>query len=106
MDGVKPTSISPDDLHGAIGTSAAPLILDVCRRAGFEGDGRIPVGALPRAAGEVRQWAHRVPASRSVVVYCFQCHELSRGAATALQASGIDTRYLERGIAGWADPSS
>jgi rhodanese-related sulfurtransferase len=106
MDGVKPTSISPDDLHGAIGTSAAPLILDVCRRAGFEGDGRIPVGALPRAAGEVGQWAHRVPASRSVVVYCFQCHELSRGAATALQASGIDTRYLERGIAGWADPSS
>jgi hypothetical protein len=38
MDGVKPTSISPDDLHGAIGTSAAPLILDVCRRAGFDGD--------------------------------------------------------------------
>jgi rhodanese-related sulfurtransferase len=106
MDGVKPTSISPDDLHGAIGTSAAPLILDVCRRAGFDGNGRIPVGALPRAAGEVRQWAHRVPASRSVVVYCAQGHELSHGAAPALQASGIDARYLEGGIARCADPSS
>jgi rhodanese-related sulfurtransferase len=106
MDGRKLTSTSPDDLYGAIGTSAAPLIFDVRRRAGFDADGRIPVGALPRATVEVGQWAHRVPASRSVVVCCAQVHELSHGAAPALQASGIDARYLEGGIARCADPSS
>ena len=106
MDELKPTSTSPDDSYGAIGTSAVPLIFDVCRRAGFDADGRIPVGALPRTTVEVGQWAHRVLASRSVAVYCAQAHELSHGAATALQASGIDARYLEPGIARRADPSS
>jgi rhodanese-related sulfurtransferase len=106
MDGLNPTSTSPDDLYGAIGMSVAPLIFDVRRRAGFDADGRIPVGALPRATVEVGRWAHRVPASRSVLVYCAQGHELSHGAAPALQVSGIDARHLEGGIARRGDPLS
>ena len=103
MDGQKPSSISPRDLYGAIGTASAALVFDVRRSAGFDADDRMLVGALRRVPGEVGQWTHDVPAGRSVVVYCQQGHEVSQAAAAALQASGIDARYLEGGIAGWAE---
>jgi rhodanese-related sulfurtransferase len=103
MDGQKPVSISPRDLHGAIGTSGSPLVFDVRRNTGFDADDRMLVGALRRVPGEVGQWAHDVPAGRSVVVYCQHGHEVSQEAAAALQASGINARYLEGGIAGWAE---
>jgi len=103
MDEQKPVSISPRDLYGAIGTSGSPLVFDVRRNAGFDADDRMLVGALRRVPGEVGQWAHDVPAGRLVVVYCQQGHEVSQEAAAALQASGIDGRYLEGGIAGWAE---
>jgi rhodanese-related sulfurtransferase len=103
VDGQKPVSISPRDLYGAIGTSGSPLVFDVRRNAGFDADDRMLVGALRRVPGEVGQWAHDVPAGRSVVVYCQQGHEVSQEAAATLQASGIDARYLEGGIAGWAE---
>jgi len=103
MDGQKPASISARDLYGAIGASAAPLVFDVRRAAGYDADDRMLVGALRRVPGEVGQWAQDVPTGRSVVVYCQQGHEVSQEAAAALQASGIDARYLAGGIAGWAE---
>src|SRR5713101_7552698 len=103
MDGQKPPSISARDLYGAIGTSAAPLVFDVRRAAGFDADDRMLVGALRRVPGEIGQWARDVPAGRAVVVYCQQGHEVSQEAASALQAGGVDARYLEGGIAGWAE---
>ena len=103
MDGQKAVSISPRDLYGVIGASAAPLVFDVHRTAGFDADDRMLVGALRQLPGEVGRWAHEVPAGRSVVVYCQQGHEVSQEAAVALQASGIDARYLEGGIAGWSE---
>jgi len=103
MDGQKPVSISPRDLYGAIGTSGSALVFDVRRNAGFDADDRMLVGALRRVPGEVEQWAHDLPARRSVVVYCQQGHEVSQEAAAALQARGVDARYLEGGIAGWVE---
>ena len=85
MDGLNPISTSPDDLYGALGMSAAALIFDMRRRTGFDADGRIPVGALPRATVEIGRWAHRVPASRSVLVYCAPGHKLSHGAVPLLR---------------------
>jgi len=103
MDGQKPPSISARDLYGAIGTSSAPLVFDVRRNTGFDADDRMLVGALRRVPGEVGQWAHELPAGRPVVVYCQQGHEVSQQAAAALQAAGVEARYLEGGIAGWAE---
>ena len=103
MDGQSPPSTSPRDLYGAIGTGAAPLIFDVRRGAAFDADDRMLVGALHRAPDEVGQWLHEVPAGTSVVVYCAHGHAVSQEAAAALLGSGIDARYLEGGIAGWAE---
>jgi rhodanese-related sulfurtransferase len=103
MDGQNPSSIFPVDLYGTIGTASAPLVFDVRRNTGFDADDRMLVGALRRVPGEIGQWVRDVPAGRSVVVYCQQGHEVSQQAAAALQASGVDARYLEGGIAGWAE---
>src|SRR5260370_41168932 len=103
MDRQKPSSISPRDLYGAIGTALTPLVFDVRRSAGFDADDRMLVGALRRVPGDVGQWVHDVPAGRSVVVYCHQGHEVSQEAAAALRDRDIDARYLEGGIAGWSE---
>jgi len=48
MDGPKPPSISPQDVYGAIGTTAAPIVIDVRRSAAFAADNRMIVGTIRR----------------------------------------------------------
>src|SRR3954447_17697879 len=103
MDGSKPPSICPLDLYGAIGTAAAPVLIDVRRSAAFATDNRMIVGAIRRNPDEVQDWRQGLPPGRAVVVYCVHGHEASQGAASALKAAGVDARYLELGIAGWAE---
>jgi rhodanese-related sulfurtransferase len=103
MDGPKSPSISPPDLYGGIGTAAAPVVIDVRRNACFAADNRMIVGAIRRDPEAVQSWWQELPAGRAVVVYCVHGHEVSQGAASALRSAGIDARYLEHGIAGWAE---
>ena len=46
MAGPTPASISPQDLYAAIGTTAAPLVIDVRRAAGFDADDKMIAGAI------------------------------------------------------------
>ena len=103
MDGSKPPSISPQDLYTAIGTAAAPVLIDVRRSAAFAADNRMIVGALRRNPDELLNWRQELPAGRAVVVYCAHGHEASQEAASALRGAGVNASYLEHGIAGWAD---
>jgi rhodanese-related sulfurtransferase len=103
MDGQQPRSISPLDMYGAIGTAAAPVVIDVRHNAAFAADNRVVVGAVRRDPGDIQNWRQELPAGRAVVVYCVHGHEVSQGAASALRSAGIDARYLEHGIAGWAE---
>ena len=103
MDGSQPTSISAQDLYRSIGTAVAPIVIDVRRSAAFAADNRMIVGAVRRNPDEVQDWRQDLPPGRTIVVYCAQGHEVSQGAASALRAAGADARYLEHGIAGWAE---
>jgi len=103
MDGSKPTFISAQDLYKSIGTAVAPVVIDVRRSAAFAGDDRMIVGAIRRNPDEVQDWSRDLPPGRAAVVYCVHGHEASQGAASALKAAGVDARYLEHGIAGWAE---
>src|SRR5262249_14394145 len=49
------------------------------------------------------EWCHKLRPDRSVVVYCVHGHEVSQQTAVALGGAGVDVRYLEGGIAGWAE---
>jgi len=102
MDGPKPAPISAQDLYSSIGTVVVPVVIDVRREAAFAADNRMIVGAIRRNPDEIQEWRHDLLPGR-VVVYCVHGQEASQDAASALNATGIDARYLEHGIAGWAE---
>jgi len=103
MDGDKISSISPWDLYAAIGIADAPILLDVRRAASFDADETILIGALRRDPADVGDWRRALPSGRPVVAYCVHGHEVSQGVAASLRTAGIDARYLEGGITGWAE---
>jgi rhodanese-related sulfurtransferase len=99
----KALPISHDDLYARLGTSAAPLLIDVRKSEAFNADDRLIVGASYRPPQDVARWQSALPAGRAVVAYCVHGHEVSQGVASALQKAGMTARYLEGGIADWKD---
>lgn len=93
-------SIAPIALHSPLGSSRAPLVLDVRRDAAFDADTRVIAGAL-RPAGDLPAFAREHFAGRPVVVYCVHGHEVSRDAAALLGSAGYDASFLEGGIEAW-----
>jgi rhodanese-related sulfurtransferase len=96
-----PASISPHDLYARLGTASAPVLVDVRRADAFAADDRLIVGAFHVSPDDVERWSKDLPSGVQVVAYCKAGHEVSQGAAKALQAAGIEAAYLEAGIAGW-----
>jgi rhodanese-related sulfurtransferase len=96
-------SISPSDLHAAVASGRAGLIIDVRREAAFRAAPAMLAGALRRDPEAVDRWAPELPAASQVTVYCAHGHEVSQSAAAALGRLGIRARYLEGGFAGWAE---
>jgi len=88
-------SIRPADLEERIRRGTAPPVIDVRRAADFDADD----GMIP---GALRDEPALEPGA-AVVVYCARGGSVSRGAAEALRARGLDARFLEGGIAAWRD---
>jgi len=100
---MKAVAISPANLRREIAGANPPIVIDVRRRPAFlEADAMLS-GALRREPEEAPAWAKSLPAAGAVVVYCVRGHEVSQGAAAALQERGIAARYLEGGLAGWKE---
>ncbi len=91
--------VTPDALLAALGTDAAPVILDVRTRREYDA-GHVP-GAIhvPFYTLLVRQ--DDVPRERPVIVYCQ--HGPRAGVARwALRMAGFtDVRYLDGHMSGW-----
>jgi rhodanese-related sulfurtransferase len=83
--------------------AVAPVVIDVRREAAFAADNRMIAGAIRRNPDEVHNWRQDLTPGRAVVVYCAHGQEVSQGTASALKGAGVDGRYLEHGIAGWAE---
>jgi rhodanese-related sulfurtransferase len=103
MDASPQPSLSPQSLYRALGTAAAPLVIDVRSEPSFAGDDVLIAGAMRRAPENVAAWRGRLPSKRPIVVYCGHGTEVSRGVAAALGEAGHDARYLEGGIAAWRE---
>ncbi len=54
MDGQ--ASISPQNLHGVIGTAAAPIVIDVCGDIAFDADDRMLYAWCRACQGETHNW--------------------------------------------------
>jgi rhodanese-related sulfurtransferase len=96
-------SVSASELHSRLGTAAAPLVIDVRRTPAFEADEWMIAGATRRPPDAVAEWAQGLAANQAVAVYCAHGHEISQGAAASLRGFGLDARFLDGGIAEWAE---
>ena len=94
-------SISVPDLRRAIGSGSPPIVIDVRRPPAFNDSDVLISGALRRNPETVQAWVESLPRASAVVVYCVRGHEVSQGAAAALNQAGIAARYLEGGIEAW-----
>jgi rhodanese-related sulfurtransferase len=79
------------------------LLLDVRRPAAFAADDRRLPAALRADPERIEEWAGALPPGRPVVACCVHGHEVSRGAAAALRARGVDAAHLEGGVEGWKE---
>lgn len=102
MDG-QAHPISADELYGRLGTAKAPLLIDVRRAPAYDADERRIIGAARSLPDDVAAFSGRLPKDRPVVAYCVHGHEVSQGAAAALQRAGFQASYLDGGIAGWQE---
>ena len=96
-------SVSAASVYARLGTASAPILIDVRRRPAFEADEWMVAGAVRRGPDTVQEWGMALPKGGSVVVYCSHGQEVSRNAAASLRGIGIDARYLDGGIADWAE---
>ena len=95
-------SIDSRSLHSRLGSSQAPLVLDVRRDPAFEPAATM-IASAARPDGDLAGFAKRHAGARAIVVYCVHGHEVSQEAARALSRAGYDAAYLEGGIAAWEE---
>ena len=93
--------ISVTELRSELADKSPPIVIDVRRRPAYSESDAMIFGALRRDPDEVRDWAKSLPRASAVVVYCVRGHEVSRGAAAALNEAGVGARCLEGGVEAW-----
>ena len=94
--------ISPDDLFARIGSTTAPLLLDVRREGIFAGSPRMLAGAIRCAPENVAAFA-KSQTPREVLVYCVYGHNVSADAAALLRTAGWPAYQLAGGMRGGED---
>lgn len=96
-------SISATHLKTELQSAQPPLVIDVRRTPAFTESKEVITGALVRDPERIADWAGALPRSAQVVVYCVHGHQVSQGAAKALNERGIVARFLEGGIGHWME---
>ena len=80
---------------------AGKLILDVRRAADREAaPGHLP-GAQWKNPEQLAEWADSLPRDQQIVLYCARGGSVSNSVVDALQAKGLNARFIEGGIEGW-----
>ncbi|MBV5295475.1 MAG: superoxide dismutase [Curvibacter lanceolatus] len=73
-------------------------LIDVRRSAAYTQTPDRLAGAIWRDPALLAQWSPELDASKPVLVYCVRGHEVSQSVALALQARGLDARFVAGGI--------
>lgn len=96
-----PNEMTQSNLAALIGTSKAPILLDVCLDEDFAEDPRLIPTACRCSHENIVQLAPELSQERIVVV-CQKGLKLSQGAAALLRSEGVLAHYLQGGMADWA----
>lgn len=92
------TSVSITELSRTIGTSRAPVIIDVRNDAALAADQRLIPGAQ---RGDPAAIMSRAGTRRDIVLACAHGRSLSQGLAARLRHDGFAARHLEGGFEAW-----
>ncbi len=78
-------------------------IIDVRRKSDFDAaDSTLP-GAHWHDPAKLNEWQEQLPKDKEVVLYCMRGGAASHEVVDALQASGINARFIEGGIQAWLE---
>lgn len=97
-----PSAITVSQLSRLIGTSAAPVLIDIRIDEDFNSDPRSIPGSFRHPFQSIDSLASTL-VSKQVVIICHQGQKLSQGAAAILRDAGVNTEYLEGGHVAWTD---
>jgi rhodanese-related sulfurtransferase len=91
-------SISPDALKPQI---TAVHLIDVRRKADRDASTDVLPGAIWHDPEQLAQWAGELPTGKPIVLYCVRGGSVSNSVVDALQAKGLNARFIDGGIEGW-----
>lgn len=78
-------------------------LLDVRLRSVKESQPASIANAEWRDPEHIATWLPSVPADRPVIVFCAHGRSVSQGLATQLEQAGLETYFLEGGLAAWME---
>ena len=90
--------IKPDVLKTEL---SGKYILDVRRSADHAASSEQIAGANWQNPELLADWADSLPRDRDIVLYCVRGGGVSNSVVDALQAKGLQARFIEGGIEGW-----
>ncbi len=102
MDGTA-HSISAFELYQRLGTTSAPVLLDVRKPETFDAADTLIIGAAYRLPQDADHWLQTLPTGRPIVAYCAHGGQSSQGVVKALGDHGIKAAFLEGGIGAWTE---
>ena len=91
-------TIQPDALKSQL---AGKLILDVRRSGDRDAAPERLAGAQWKNPEQLADWADQLPKDQDIVLYCARGGSVSNSVVDALQARGLNARFIEGGIEGW-----
>lgn len=94
-------AITAAQLSARLGSSDAPLIIDVRKAPAFDTGESMIAGASRIAPDALAAALPTLPRAREIVAYCVHGHQVSQGAAQQLREAGFNARFLEGGIEHW-----
>ena len=100
MDGSSP-AIHPPDLYDQLGTSAAPIVVDIRSTEEIHAIDRLIPGSIVRSSDRIEEWWRTLPAGRSVVVCDLGGSSASEAVVATLRRLGTDACFLSEGFIGW-----
>lgn len=89
-------TIKPQDLN-----LAGKHLIDVRRKEDRDASPEQLPGANWHNPNDIAHWSQSLPKDREIVLYCVRGGSVSNGVVDALQAQGLNARYVEGGIEGW-----
>lgn len=93
--------VSPEQLMAKLSRARTPRLVDVRRRAAFDGADRLLPAACWRDCLKACEWAGSFDSDAALVLYCTHGHNVSQLAAAALRARGVQAQVLAGGIEAW-----